>query len=149
MSAIQPVRAHHLTCYLYSEPILLVDDDDRIIAVLAGRPIGDGTWEGVVREFDATMKVAHNELRFGKRCDRRGNFRTIATGVSYGGGQTVRLTSALQPHLSLSTYFQRPGTLQHPARNAEIMKRLMANRAVTRVANFANSTSYKLLNDIC
>ena len=69
---------------------MISDSLGRVVAVLAGRPIGDKTWDDTVCGVRLAMSTAKAALKFKNKCDRRGPFRTIAVGVSYGGGQRVR-----------------------------------------------------------
>lgn len=80
--------SHRLLC---SDPILIADNTGRLPIMLAGCPAGDVTWYDATRNFLDALAKAKAALKFGKKSDRRGPFRTIAVGVSYGGGQTVIL----------------------------------------------------------
>lgn len=55
-----------------------------------GPPAGDTTWPTVVKGVEVALADAKRAIRFSKKQDRRGTFKTIATGLSYGGGQMVR-----------------------------------------------------------
>lgn len=75
-------------------PRALLDRSDRVIAVLAGR--ARGTFEDVLEEAtslfqrhssdDLPMHDGTGVLPRGKQ-GRRGNFHSVITGFSYGGGQ--------------------------------------------------------------
>lgn len=71
-------------------PLGLVDSAGRVIGVFVGPPTGDPTWPAVMKGVEAALAEAKRTLRFSKKQDRRGTFKTIAAGLSYGGGQTVR-----------------------------------------------------------
>lgn len=68
----------------------ITDKDGRVICVFAGGPSGDASWSGVVQGAQVAMADAKRRLRFSGKRDRRGEFQTIAMGLSYGGGQMVR-----------------------------------------------------------
>lgn len=63
--------------------------DKKVIGLLAGHP-DDPTYIATTRACAAAIAEAQEKLQFPKRQDRRGEFRTLAIGVSYGGGQKVR-----------------------------------------------------------
>lgn len=79
----------------HSSPHLLVDRDDRVVGVLAGRP-QDPSWDETTQEATRAMCEAYASCRFKKTNvkHRRGEFATLARGVSFGGGRTVRTTMA-------------------------------------------------------
>jgi len=58
--------------------------------MLAGRPQGDD-WDNVQQRMSDLLQDAPHQLEAVRR-ERRGDFVSLSTGVSYGGGQTVRLT---------------------------------------------------------
>lgn len=106
---------------LCRETILIVDREDRIIAILAGRPSGKD-WEETVQKYLQALARAKESLQFGKKCDRRGPFRTIAVGVSYGGGQTVSDHVSLITHalilFSFPELYARHSTTSQSSRNS-------------------------------
>jgi hypothetical protein len=67
-----------------------------VVAVLVGRP-RDKDWDRIIQEAMAEMeevrKLGMEQDAFDKKClnNRRGNFVTLSTGVSFGGGATVGL----------------------------------------------------------
>ena len=78
-----------------SKTRLILDKEDRIIAVLAGQP-DDPLWKDMVNSAAEVMQEAE---RLGADLDlfteenlhhRRGEFLALPSGVSFGGGQTVR-----------------------------------------------------------
>ncbi|KAI0795175.1 hypothetical protein BC629DRAFT_1286708, partial [Irpex lacteus] len=99
-------------------PLGLVDSAGRVIGVFVGPPTGDPTWPAVMKGVEAALAEAKRTLRFSKKQDRRGTFKTIAAGLSYGGGQT------------------RPGVLHHSKHNQQVLQRLLDNKAVTRVMGY-------------
>ena len=79
-----------------SKTRLILDKKERIVAVLVGQP-DDPLWGGTV---DAAAEVMREVERCGAGMDlftektlhhRRGEFLAIPAGVSFGGGQTVRI----------------------------------------------------------
>lgn len=70
--------------------MLLVDDDNLIVGALVGFP-DNKTYHDDVKEFVKVVTQAGKELKFGKAVNTRGSYNTIAIGVSYGGGQMVRI----------------------------------------------------------
>lgn len=75
----------------YSTPQLLVDKGDRVVGVLAGHPV-DSSWDAVVKEANRAMGEAYQACSFTteQKDHRRGQFATLARGVSFGGGRKVR-----------------------------------------------------------
>jgi hypothetical protein len=67
-----------------------------MVAVLVGRP-RDKDWDRIIQEAMAEMeevrKLGMEQDAFDEKClnNRRGNFVTLSTGVSFGGGATVGL----------------------------------------------------------
>lgn len=79
-----------------SNPMLLVDDETNIVVILAGRP-DDPNWDSVIAEGVRVMEEVRRAGHRGgvwKPADvsgRRGDFVAVASGVSFGGGQRVRV----------------------------------------------------------
>ncbi|KAI0702992.1 hypothetical protein BC835DRAFT_1263177, partial [Cytidiella melzeri] len=99
----------------------LRDVEDCLFAVFLGPPAGNATWAVVpigVREIMAKTKRL---LRFPKKSNLRGVFKTVAVGLSYGGGQ------------------MRPGSLRHSRRNRKILNLLMQDPNMQRVLGYGNS----------
>ena len=76
-------------------PHVITSNEGKIFTALPGRPVDDPTWDVTTKGVEAAMAKAESKLKFGKRRDRRGPFNTIASGVSYGGGQKVSALSTL------------------------------------------------------
>lgn len=114
----------------------LADKHDKCFGLLAGQP-DDPTWQDTVRGAAEALREAKEKVNLGRRVDRRGNFGTIAYGVSYGGGQRV----SVQEHGRTQdlTGYQRPGNLRHSANNEAAMKELCENTHIVRMSNFARS----------
>lgn len=75
--------------------MLILDKDGRIIACFVGKP-DDPAWDsevipGACRAMDraACKGVAKGAFTKKDRVHRRGNFLSLTTGVSFGGGQKV------------------------------------------------------------
>ncbi|KAJ6549028.1 hypothetical protein DFH09DRAFT_926354, partial [Mycena vulgaris] len=102
-------------------PRPLVDNQGRIIAVLAGQPRHDAYREAVERAFRA-IRDAGDEARFpaSMRRHRRGLFAAINVGLSYGKGQTT------------------PGWLNNKEYTG-LTEGLLANTDIGRLAGFADT----------
>jgi hypothetical protein len=77
-----------------SKPVLLVNQDDRIIAVLAGRPLDSGRpgevpWAKACAHAASAIDTFRARLPAHK-IHRRGDFPAVATGISMGTGASVR-----------------------------------------------------------
>ena len=81
--------------------LVITDDEDRIVGFGVPPPADEDSqvpWRQTVQDFvQASIEARDHLARARKRRDRRGPFRTIAVGISYGGGQTV---SDWYPHLN-------------------------------------------------
>jgi hypothetical protein len=82
----------------HSRTRLILDNEERIVAALVGQP-ADPQWGATV---DAAAGVMREGERRGAEMElfaedtlhhRRGEFLAIPTGVSFGGGQMVRVQS--------------------------------------------------------
>jgi hypothetical protein len=78
------------------------DGSKRVIAVLAGRPAGETerSWKGVHDRAFHAMGEAEKSASFTKEqsSHRRGRYRVLATGSSFGGGQRASLHLELAGH---------------------------------------------------
>ena len=74
--------------------VAVVDKGGRVIAVLGGRPKGETeeSWRAVIQDAYDAMKLAREQGVFTQeqKNHRRGSYATLATGISFGGGQQVR-----------------------------------------------------------
>jgi hypothetical protein len=63
-----------------------------VIGVCCGHP-DDSSWENVHKSGASTINTAREDMHFAKKdlCHRRADTPAGAVGVSYGGGQSVRL----------------------------------------------------------
>lgn len=77
--------------FVHSHPFTILDKDQRVIALFAGRP-NDPTWDSVTAEASRAMEEAAQAATFkDQQYDhRRGLFPTLAYGFSFGGGRKVR-----------------------------------------------------------
>lgn len=97
----------------FRTPAAIVDKQDRVITVLAGRPNTRG-WDLVQKRMTTLLEDAGFEAR-APRKERRGDYVSLSHGVSYGGGQTVSQSFASYALLSptsrpLETWFTSPST---------------------------------------
>jgi hypothetical protein len=106
---------------------LIVDAKRRLIAILAGNPAGgtpDGLkeWQKACEEAQKSLEEARIELGMSsKKSDhRRGEFSTIGTGFSYGGGQ------------------RKPMNFVNPGKKAEIVEGLNSKKCFERIARFGS-----------
>ncbi|GJF00970.1 hypothetical protein PsYK624_172740 [Phanerochaete sordida] len=100
---------------------VLADKFGQYFGVLLEYPDDEG-WQESTAELLKAMVEARGKMKFEqKREERRGDFDTIAFGVSYGGGQT------------------RPGNLKHSAHNRKIVEELLRNPHMERMAKHART----------
>ena len=99
----------------------IIDDDERIIGVGAGKPKKDETWDEVQHRAASLLENARHKLHFDKkeRESCRGKFPAINIGISHGGGQPY------------------PKTLEQNSKNAPILEELMADECFNRISGFA------------
>ena len=83
---------------MYRKTILILDRNKRVIAVLLGKPRdtsdpGQVSWHQVHDEGVRCLKEAAVDMSLTGTTDphRRGTHHTVAHGISYGGGQDVRI----------------------------------------------------------
>ncbi|KAJ7605718.1 hypothetical protein B0H17DRAFT_1154206, partial [Mycena rosella] len=107
-------------------PLFVLDDEGRIIAVFVGTPEDPG-WPDVIAEVVAVLTeareaaLASEAVSASDEHHRRGDFLPFAVGLSHGGGQS------------------RPGILLHSKRLRPIVQRIMKNKSVRRVCGFQSS----------
>lgn len=119
--------------------MLVLDTEDRVIAVLLGMP-DDPEWPKVVDDAVKAMAYARRKARqFGwsPAVHRRGIYFALTTGVSFGGGQKVLLIF-FSP-LLYSCFIQRPGNLVNSRFYRRLIRRLLRNKAIRRLAGFQSS----------
>lgn len=137
-----------------STPHSLVDKQGRILGMMAGRP-DDPNWMQHVADLAAQqleeIRVegdAANAWSAKQRDARRGDFVSITTGVSYGGGQLVRifLFSLFCSCLPSCYLIQRPGNLKlEKVCQVPYVGRLLRGKPFKRMAGFANCAFFLLI----
>ncbi|KAJ7083946.1 hypothetical protein B0H15DRAFT_784520, partial [Mycena belliarum] len=102
----------------------IVDAEGRIVAILLGKP-EDPDWDDVVAEAVKAMYRARVHARkagmWSPSTHRRGRYMALAAGVSFGGGQ------------------KRPGNVVHNRFFRCILRRLLRNKNIRRIAGFQSS----------
>lgn len=78
---------------------MILDDENRIMGILAGRP-KDHDWDIVHAEMSKKLEEAGNKLPSSRQEARRGQYFSLSTGVSHGGGQKVCIDSKLTVNLA-------------------------------------------------
>ncbi|KAJ7314861.1 hypothetical protein DFH08DRAFT_716294 [Mycena albidolilacea] len=104
-----------------SLPRPLVDKEDRVVAVLGGRP-NDDKYLRLTQDAAAEIERARVQLRFRpeQQVGRRGDFYSASVGPSFGGGQQV------------------PGNLVVSRAISDVFRYLFAMECFFRIAGFAN-----------
>ncbi|THU92409.1 hypothetical protein K435DRAFT_605584, partial [Dendrothele bispora CBS 962.96] len=100
----------------------ILDSQDRVVAVLAGRPQAPN-WEGLVSEAADAIARAGEQLHFTDKQlnNGRGEFPAIAIGVSFGGGR------------------REPGNFsQSSAASLTLLTSLLALQCFQSLSGFAN-----------
>ena len=138
--------------------MVATDKQGRLVAVFAGAPT-DASWQqDSLPAIHAALDTAAQDLRFGgceclpdppggSKVNRRGEFKTAAIGVSFGGGQQVSIRD-LTSRTILTLHLQEPGNLSHTPHNAKVLNTFLSNRHVRRALKFGSSTSWAHLCDL-
>lgn len=140
-------------CPLDSKPILhlcgsfrtcrvILAPDGTIIVVLAGQP-NDATWGTVTENARVALENMRCNFRFAHDdfSHRRGDYWSVTTGFTYGGGQPVRrLSSAL---LLVLNILKSPANFAHTRHNQEIIDAVRHTPDIRRIANFASGEWYR------
>ena len=73
---------------------LLLDREHRVVGALVGRPRNAEDWEAVHDQALKALESATLKMNLAKKAtkNRRGQYHSIAHGISFGGGQKVRTT---------------------------------------------------------
>ncbi|KAI0359019.1 hypothetical protein OH77DRAFT_1128116 [Trametes cingulata] len=102
------------------DPRAILDKKGRIVAVLVGRPRSD-SWDTINEEMQAVFELAREayQVPAAQQAHRRGNFTVATSGISYGGGQTVK-------NMTLGKH------------NQAVMDALLKQLPVERVARFGS-----------
>lgn len=97
------------------------------------------TWSLARLDFARYMELTSRKGSFSETKlleQRRGSYRTLHTGVSFGGGQEV--SPALYPQATSSRRRQHPMNLVNKSlRNQELVRRLLKSASVQRFVNFS------------
>ncbi|KIY47958.1 hypothetical protein FISHEDRAFT_16875, partial [Fistulina hepatica ATCC 64428] len=102
-------------------PTPLVDEDDRVFAVLAGQP-DDPSWKDVHASAVEALDEARHNVNWRKQGpNQRGRFQVLNCGVSFGGGQ------------------KHPMNTAHDNSTKAILAVLLAHIAIIRIAHFASA----------
>ncbi|TFK60105.1 hypothetical protein BDN72DRAFT_779838, partial [Pluteus cervinus] len=105
----------------------ITDKDDRAIVVFAGVPYKEESWDSVAKTAADTMESVRKEglilgaLPPGVQNHRRGEFVALPVGVSHGNGSL------------------QPGNLLQPTNREKLIKRLLSDKAIQRIAGFQSS----------
>ncbi|THU75525.1 hypothetical protein K435DRAFT_880660 [Dendrothele bispora CBS 962.96] len=103
----------------------ILDNQDRVVAVLAGRPQGSN-WKGLMSEAANKIARTRDRIHFTDKQlnNGRGKFPAISVGVSYGGGR------------------QEPGNVaQSSAAVLTLLTGLLAYQCFLSLSDFANGKS--------
>ncbi|KAF8332226.1 hypothetical protein F5887DRAFT_894582 [Amanita rubescens] len=99
----------------------LLDTEGHILGLLLGQPRDGKSWEEV--QADAFVGLEEEAEYFNAkytRIHKRGNFPSIAHGISYGGGQQV------------------PRHLRHSDQTNAALNRLIGRHSIQRICNYAS-----------
>ncbi|KAJ7683303.1 hypothetical protein B0H17DRAFT_1205173 [Mycena rosella] len=120
-------RGYRLIKWDGGHPLVIVDQDGRIVCVFVGKP-DDPEWDTKVipGAFRAMERASRKGLKSGAlteldRLHRRGNFLALTAGVSFGGGQKI------------------PGNLVNSKPRRRILCALFRNKYICRIAGFQSS----------
>ncbi|KAJ6506408.1 hypothetical protein C8R47DRAFT_967470 [Mycena vitilis] len=109
-----------------SNPLLILDAEGRIVAVLLGRPEGDD-WDEVIVEMASVMErvrragVKRGVLKANHLHHRRGDYFGMDDGVTKGPGQ------------------KKPGNRAHSKEYRRLLQILKSHRSIRRVIGFQSS----------
>ncbi|KAJ7602953.1 hypothetical protein DFH06DRAFT_1022896, partial [Mycena polygramma] len=109
-----------------SGPLLIIDAEGRIVAVLLGRPEGDD-WDDVIAEMASLLeriRILGEEqgiFKSHQRHHRRGKFHTLNGGVTKGPGQL------------------KPGNIAHSKKYRRLLQHVRLNRSIRRIIGFQSS----------
>ena len=122
----------------------MLDREGRVFAALFGHPRQnnkDGTrpldpeYQEATKRLSRTLEWARDQARQSAKYGRRGDFDSISIGISYGGGQGVRVQPLI---LLFRPYqkFQRPQSLKVSGVKAKLAQALVEDKDVNRVVGF-------------
>ncbi|KAL0568783.1 hypothetical protein V5O48_013199 [Marasmius crinis-equi] len=94
--AVKPRLAHQSIYSNRRRPIPILNEDGRVIALLAGRP-RSCHWRKIMHEAANLLEILRGQCNFfnSKGPNRRGDFGALNVGISFGGGQVVVLDQLL------------------------------------------------------
>ncbi|KAJ3552065.1 hypothetical protein NM688_g4351 [Phlebia brevispora] len=101
-------------------PTVITEKKDRLLAALPGRLFNAVKWPDIIRRVQLAMERANAALRL-PAGNRRGRYRSVAVGVSFGNGS------------------KHPGMLSQEEWNRLVLEELMTDPDVQLVASFASS----------
>jgi hypothetical protein len=126
----------------------ILNKEERIVAVLVGRP-SDLMWKDAIEEAAAAMQeVMHEGILEGHIGDKYlshhcGEFVTLPSGVSFGGGQTVSISESnfIRPyHMRLTAASgKKPGNLIHPKEWQWLIQKLKKCLGIICIVGFQSS----------
>ncbi|KAL7278386.1 LOW QUALITY PROTEIN: hypothetical protein ACG7TL_008366 [Trametes sanguinea] len=123
-------------------PFLLLDRDERVIGALVGMP-RDDRWSEAMADVCAAFAEARSAIHGGAPPEhRRGRFTTVASGISYGGGQVVRRPRSIGgAGYSSRANRQEPSNRTQPTRRqSAAVADLLAHAGVKRIAGFESAS---------
>jgi hypothetical protein len=84
-----PTFAH----WVFRTPHLLLDRENRVVGALAGRPLGATDWGAVHDSALGSLEAVSEQLNVCHKdtTHRRGSYVSVSHGLSFGGGQEVRV----------------------------------------------------------
>lgn len=133
--ALLDVTARDRTC----RPIL--DRNGIEFANLIGQP----AWGDLNAQLMKILETARSAYTFSKKDveNRRGEFPSVACGISFGGGQKVRVSSSLAWACTIEPMrcSQRVGNLAHTPHNREVWNAMFKLVPMRRVASFVDRKS--------
>lgn len=124
---------------------IILDTQGRLITALVGHP-RDSDWPTVATDASTALRNMRIEAELrGKRENKswfhaRGDFLTVPVGVSFGGGQKVytHIFSLLLPHFNWCA--QEPGNMRLFKGLAPLVRDILQNLAIQRIAGFQSSS---------
>ena len=116
---------------------LLLDNEKRIIAVLLGIPRDHVEWKKNHDEVLSLLQNAASASFSASMTHRRGNFPSVAHGLSFGGGQKAGYILKFIPLTTLISE-QEPRHLKHSKANFVLLESLVRNKSVQRICKYAS-----------
>lgn len=143
---------HPLSCFrivlsiTFREQIAFVDAGGRFLVVLGGMPKDENSWKKTTTAAYKAMDEQQQGMRltcdpckkktpenYCKPChNRRGDFRAVSVGLSFGGGQRVSLQ--IRYLMRISPFSQHPQMLRQHKANSPGLVALITNHSIFRIA---------------